>query len=289
VATEGQTFYGTSSMGSVAFKDVLEGRIIKINPALIAITDGTVDTTPSEIIQQKVQDHVIQLLGHKVRTFHVDVNFEDYSGFGSNRPDINTAIFTPSFLENLNEVVRSYDGFLNLHLLTDFPQRHLRRFGHIELGAVCFQLEVISDSKQLKELIHNILDSGACASPVIETVGSENLMPKPKEEIFIFLEPVLSEIGMLTFQAAGTASRSNVSAGTFAKEQVRSYIERMKELFTGTIQLQGGITTSSIGEAVKLGAEFMVSGTQIFRNQDGLTPPEVIDIMLTEAAKALAV
>jgi len=289
VATEGQTFYGTSSMESVAFKDVLEGRIIKISPALITITDGSVDTTPPEILQQKVQDHVIQLLGYKVRTFHVDINFKDYRGFGSKRPDINTAIFTPSFLESLNEVVRSYDGFLTLHLLTDFPQRHLRRFDHIESSAVCFQLEVISDSKQLEELVHHILDIGACASPVIETVGSKNLMPKPKEEIFTFLEPVLPEIGMLTFQAAGTASRSDVSAGTFDKEQVGSYVECVKELFAGTIQLQGGITTSTIGEAVKLGAEFLVSGTQIFDNQEGLTPPEVIDIMLMEAAKALTV
>ena len=47
------------------------------------------------------------------------------------------------------------------------------------------------------------------------------------------------------------------------------------------------ITPSTIREAVKFGAEFLVSGTQIFRNQKGLAPPDVIDIMLMEAAKAL--
>jgi len=289
VVTEAQIFYGTSSLRSFTRQDVLEGRVIKINPALITITDGLVDTTPPEILQRKVRDHVIQLLRHKLRTFHVDVNFEDYSGFGSQRPRINTAVFTPSFLESLNDAVRSYNGFLNLHLLTDFPQRHLRQFEHIGLGAICFQLDVVSGSEELEAIIQQILDMGACASPVIETVGSENLTPQPIGEVFTLLKPALPSVGMLTFQAAGTASRSNVSAGTFDKEHVGSYVEYVKESFTGTIQLQGGITTSTIGEAVRMGAEFLVSGTQIFHNQEGLTAPEVIDVMLMEASRALTV
>jgi len=65
------------------------------------------------------------------------------------------------------------------------------------------------------------------------------LIPRPKEEVFTLLEPVLHEIGMLTFQAAGTASRPNVSAGTFDKEKVGSYVEYFKERFSGTIQIQG--------------------------------------------------
>ena len=287
MVTKGETFYGTSVIGSFTYNDVLDGLIIKISPALVTITDGFIKTTPPEILQEIVQDHVIELLEHKVRTIHVDVNFEDYRGFAKKSPDINVTIFTPSFLESLNEVIRSYKSFLTLHLLTNYPQRHFYRFERIEPGAICFQLDVISDSAQLKELIRHIRDIGACASPVIETVGSENLIPKPKEEVFTLLEPVLHEIGMLTFQAAGTASRSNVSAGTFDKEKVGSYVECFKERFSGTIQLQGGITPSTIREAVKLGAEFLVSGTQIFRNQKGLAPPDVIDIMLMEAAKAL--
>ncbi len=287
MATEMQIFYSTSSPVSFTEHDVLEGRVIKLNPALITITDGLVQTTSPKILQQRVRDQVTQLLRHKIRTFHVDINFEDYRGFGSNRPEINTSVFTPSFLENLNEVVRSYSGFLNLHLLTDFPRRHLRRFEDIQLGAICFQLDAISSSEELEGLCQRIIDIGACASPVIETVGSENLIPKPLEEVFLFLKQVLPEIGMLTFQASGTASRSKVPAGIFNKERVEPFVERFKESFTGTIQLQGGITISTIREAVRMGAEFLVSGTQIFHNQHGLTAPQVIDMMLMEASKAL--
>ncbi len=287
MVTEAQNFYSLSSPKSITQQDVLTGRVIKINPALITITDGLIGAIPPESLQQMVWGQVVQLLQHKIRTFHVDLNFADYGGFGPKKPDINSYIFSPSFLESLNNLIRSYNGFLNLHLLTDFPHRHLYEFEHIALGAVCFQLEVIVGPKQLQELVDHILELGVCASPVIETVGSENFKPTPPREIFTFLEPALSKIGMLTLQAAGTASRSNIAPGTFAKEQVAPYIEWAKRSFSGAIQIQGGITTNTIQEAVRMGAEFLVSGTQIFRNQEGLTAPEVIDIMLGEASKAL--
>ena len=133
------------------------------------------------------------------------------------------------------------------------------------------------------------MDNGACASPVIETVGSRNLLPKSPEEILSLLKPVISEIGMLTFQASGTTSRSNVLSGMFNKEQVQPYINCVREIFNGTIQIQGGITTSTICEAVKLGAEFLVCGTQLFRNHDGLSAPEVVDQMLIEVSSCFSV
>ncbi|MBI5961340.1 MAG: hypothetical protein HY866_21555, partial [Chloroflexi bacterium] len=100
-------------------------------------------------------------------------------------------------------------------------------------------------------------------------------------------EPHLPQIGMLTFQAAGTASRSTVAAGAFARDRAAAYIACLQPGFRGTIQVQGGITVETIGAAVQTGAEFLVAGTQIFRHRDGLTPPQVIQAMLHAAAEAL--
>ena len=58
-------------------------------------------------------------------------------------------------------------------------------------------------------------------------------------------------------------------------------------LLGGTFQIQGGITTETIGDAMRLGAEFLVCGTQIFRNSQGLIPPQVVDRLLAEAACTL--
>lgn len=268
--------------------DVFGGEVVKINPALITITDGLVATTPPETLRRRVRKQVSELLeSEKVRTFHLDVNFEDYGGFGRDKPDINTSVFTPNFVSELNELVRSRGAFLNLHLLTDHPERRLREFEDAGVGAVCFQAEVVDEAQQLEELVEQIVGLGACASPVIETVGTDSFVPPPKEEVLALLEPVLPRVGMLTVQATGTASRSNTPAGIFDREHVRSYLEIISERFEGAIQMQGGIRTDTVAEAVKLGAEFLVCGTDIFHNRDRLRPLEVINLMLEEMARGL--
>jgi pentose-5-phosphate-3-epimerase len=196
-------------------------------------------------------------------------------------------VFTPAFLKDLNALVRSRGAFLNLHLLTNAPLMQLRHYDHIELGAVCFQLEVLPDAGQLAELIDHILGIGACASPVIETVGSDHMAPPSPQQVHQQLQPVLSKIGMLTFQAAGTAARSNQPAGSFAADQVRRFIDLFKQAFRGTVQIQGGIKIETVDQALDLGAEFLVIGTQLFHHPAGLSPTDVVDRLLGQAADVL--
>ena len=285
--TEGRRFYSQSALTSFTRQDILEGRVIKINPALITITDGLVESTPPETLQPLVETYVGDLLDFNVRTFHVDINFPDYSSFGPVGPDINTKVFTPAFLACLNDLVRSRGAFLNLHLLTDHPRERLREFAGVSFGAVCFQLDAVNGTESLSMLVDDILETGACVSPVIETVGAGQGIIRTKEEVLDFLKPVLSRVGMLTFQAAGTASRSSSAQGTLALETTRSYIEFLQPALDGTIQLQGGVKTETVGKIVQLGAEFLVCGTEIFRHPADHTPEEVIAGMLQEAARAL--
>lgn len=285
--TSGQRFYSQSKLGTFTVQDVLRGRVIKINPALIAITDGQVNKVTPDKLQHQVRAHVRQLLAHGLKTFHVDVNFEDYSGYATLRPDLNGAIFTPLFLQGLKRLVHEHGGYLNLHLLTDFPEQHFSDYETVEADAICFQLEALPNGFQLAALIETIEQSGACASPVIETVGSDGLMPPSPESVFSQLKPLLAKIGMLTLQVAETTSRSNTAAGGFAVERARAYINTLQPAFAGTFQFQGGITTRTIGQAVCLGAEFIVCGTEIFRNREGRTPEFVIDQLLQRAAQSL--
>jgi hypothetical protein len=119
--TDGQRFYSVPVLRTFTRQDVLDGKVVKLNPALITITDGLVGEVAPKVLQEQVLTQVKLLLKHKIRTFHVDLNFEDYSGFGQRRPDINTPVFTPDFLAQLDEQIRAGGGFLNLHLLTDRP------------------------------------------------------------------------------------------------------------------------------------------------------------------------
>ena len=269
-------------------QDVLAGRVIRISPALITITDGRVDTESPADLQREVLARVTDLLNHGVRSFHVDINFDDYGAFVGTGPDRNAKVFTPGFVAQLHETVRARDSFLTLHLLTDQPAHHLPTFEAIPLGAICFQLDAVTDAALLAELVAQIHGMGACASPVIETVGTDRLIPSPPEVVRARLDPVLPQIGMLTFQAAGTAARSNRPAGAFAREQVAAYLAPFSPVFRGTIQIQGRITTETIGAAA-VGADFVVVGTQVFRNRAGLAPGDVIDGLLQAALADLVI
>jgi hypothetical protein len=47
------------------------------------------------------------------------------------------------------------------------------------------------------------------------------------------------------------------------------------------------MTTQTIGDAVRLGADFIVCGSEIFRNREGRSAEAVIDDLLLRAADAL--
>ncbi|MBN2503389.1 MAG: hypothetical protein JXB38_21615, partial [Anaerolineales bacterium] len=238
-------FYHTSTLSNPTRAQILAGEAIKINPALVTLVDGQLEKQPLRELQAGIHAQVSALLDHKVRTFHIDINYPEYGGFGGNGPEINTMVFTPAFVAELNKLVQTADAYLNLHLLTTFPHKRLRAYENTGVGAVCFQLDAVPDRGALIELMARITEMSAVPSPVIETVGTENLPPKPPDQVFDFLKPVLSQVGMLTFQAAGTGSRSNLPGGSFSLDALEKYIAPFKATFKGTIQVQGGITTET--------------------------------------------
>jgi pentose-5-phosphate-3-epimerase len=285
--TPAQEFYGNSKRDAYAREDVLAGRVVRLSPALMTIVDGRAQTDPVPQLQQEVQSQVARLLDHRVRSFHVDVNFADYTAFGTDGPAHNEHIFTPEFVDDLNQLIRSQDGFLTLHLLSNFPERHLGSFEAIELGGVCFQLDVIVDGVELATLMQRILDMDAAPSPVIETVGSDRLTPAMPGDVHALLRPVLPQTDVLTFQASATCARPNDVAADFNPTRLALYTSEVKRSYFGTLQFQGGITVETTAQAVEMGADFLICGKELFHHPDGLAPEQVIDLMLEEAARVL--
>lgn len=273
--TPAQRFYGISSPGDA----------VRINPALITITDGLVAHRPVPALQERVWQEVADLLEHGVRTFHVDINFPDYGGFVHQRPDLNVSLFTPTFLERLNAFVCERGAFLNLHLLTDCPRARFRNYLSVGAGAICFQLETV-DAQALGAVVDDIRATGAVASPVIETVGSVNRPAEPVSAVLAKLGPVLPRIDMLTLQAVGTGARSSWASLEAGESRLQEYAAWARSNFEGTLQIQGGITTATVGAMATLGADFLVCGSQIFRNPAGLPAHEVVAALVAEASRA---
>ncbi len=285
MTTAAQAFYGPFPT-AYSRQDVLDGHVVHINPALITLTEGMVARDSIQVLQDRVRQAVLNLAADGVRTFHADINLEDYGGFASKLPDMNSEIFSPLFLAELCEALRPHQAFVNVHLLTGSIAERLLAFRDVPIGAVCFQLDAV-EADQLDRCLDLILEMGACASPVIETSGSDHLIPPSPDAVYRILSPRLDRIGMLTFQAAGTASRSNAAAGSFDSPRLGAYLEPFRHRFDGALQVQGGITTQTIAAAVTEGFRFLVCGTQLFHHKEGHTPQEVLGELLLRAADVL--
>ncbi|CUH94567.1 hypothetical protein P22_0633 [Propionispora sp. 2/2-37] len=276
-----QDFYTVSPL-PVTAEHVLAGRIVRINPALVTLLDGRLDTTPVRQLQDEVFLQVRKLLQQKkIKTFHVDINVSDYSGFGNNRPGDNTAVFDPDFLAELNREIRRCDGYLNVHFLTNDPLKQLEQYRKLEECAICYQLEVLADDAVHRRLLRLIERQGSCASPVLEIFGPGNSAAVPRKKTYATIKPFFSELAMLTFQAEQTAARSTSAQGALATQPVREYISFFRRQFSGAIQIQGGVKRATIAAAAALGADFLVCGTDIFRSREH-SPEEMVDILLED-------
>lgn len=251
-------------------EDVLAGRVIRINPALITLLDGQNGAMPSWIATQHVLTRANHPLQHKIETVHVDIVYPDFGG----APPTDH-IFTLGFVITM----AALGVHINLHLLTYDIERAMQPFLKLPVGAICFQLDAATG--RLPQIVAAIEAAGICPSPVIETVGTPERPPLPPEAVAELLTPL--HIDMLTIQAAGTASRSDQAAGTFDAEAVRRYLAALD--FAGVLQLQGGITIETVPTAVRLGADLLVCGTQLFKHPDGIEA--AIDAMLVAAADTL--
>lgn len=281
-------FYTRGRPQEFSREDVLAGRVVRLNPALVTITDGLIGRVSPALLRKKVEEQVAELLARdRLQTFHLDVNFPDYGGYGENPPSPNNEVFDPVFVARLSEALLDRGAFLNLHLLSDRPLDHLKDYRSSPIGAVCFQLDAIKEERELAALVAAIRDMEAVASPVIETAGVRERPARPADAVLAQLEPVLGEIGLLTFQAAGTGARSSQPHGSFDEESLRPYLTRLRDAIPGGVQIQGGVTGATIGRIVRLGADFVVCGTEIFRHPEGRSPHQVVGALLAAAAEAL--
>ncbi|SHI86176.1 beta/alpha barrel domain-containing protein [Propionispora hippei] len=259
-------------------------RVVRLNPALITLLDGRIDAVPVTVLQQEVTEQVRHLFSRrKVMTFHCDINFPDYGGFGEPAPCSNQAVFTPDFLAGLAADIRCQGGYLNLHMLTDRPLERWREYQGVSPAAVCYQLDAVPDPVYHRQLLDSINEQGSCASPVIEIFGSDSRPARAPADTFSQVQPFLRELPMLTFQAEATAARSSFAAGGLASFAVKEYIAYYQERYNGAIQLQGGVKPGTIRDAAALGADFLVCGTAIFRSGTN-SPAEMVDRLLWELA-----
>lgn len=204
-------------------------RTVEIEPSLYAADFG------------HLAEQVEVLLRTGCRIFHWD------AGDGHFVPPITMG---PIVLKWIAPLVRQFEGVLDVHLMTESPEKHFREFAEAGADSVTFHLEAVEDVARVAQHARDLeLQTGLAIRP-----------DTPVEQA----AEVAAEVDIVLCMS--------VNPGYSGQEFMPETVERVRTLkgLLGDkpIQVDGGIGPDNVRGVYDAGATLLVAGTSIFERED---------------------
>ena len=185
--------------------------------------------------------------------------------------DIMDNIFVPNFtfdFQRAKEIIEFSDLPVDAHLMIADPDISAPKYAQAGCVSVTFHLEA---AKNIGQTISDVKSNGAKVGVAVKPGTS-----------FSLVEPFIEQIDLLLVMTVepGFGGQSFMHDQMDKVKTARSRIELMK----GTkplIQVDGGISLETIGEAAKAGANCFVAGSAVYKSAD----PENMVQMLRKSAE----
>ena len=185
--------------------------------------------------------------------------------------DIMDNIFVPNFtfdFQRAKEIIEFSDLPVDAHLMIADPDISAPKYAQAGCASVTFHLEA---AKNIGQTISDVKSNGAKVGVAVKPGTS-----------FSLVEPFIEQIDLLLVMTVepGFGGQSFMHDQMDKVKNARSRIELMK----GTkplIQVDGGISLETIGEAAKAGANCFVAGSAVYKSAD----PENMVQMLRKSAE----
>jgi ribulose-phosphate 3-epimerase len=185
--------------------------------------------------------------------------------------DIMDNIFVPNFtfdFQRAKEIIEFSDLPVDAHLMIADPDISAPKYAQAGCASVTFHLEA---AKNIGQTISDVKSNGAKVGVAVKPGTS-----------FSLVEPFIEQIDLLLVMTVepGFGGQSFMHDQMDKVKTARSRIELMK----GTkplIQVDGGISLETIGEAANAGANCFVAGSAVYRSAD----PENMVQMLRKSAE----
>lgn len=185
--------------------------------------------------------------------------------------DIMDNIFVPNFtfdFQRAKEIIAFSDLPVDAHLMIADPDISAPKYAQAGCVSVTFHLEA---AKNIGQTISDVKSNGAKVGVAVKPGTS-----------FSLVEPFIEKIDLLLIMTVepGFGGQSFMHEQMDKVKTARSRIELMK----GTkplIQVDGGISLETIGEAAKAGANCFVAGSAVYKSAD----PENMVQMLRKSAE----
>ena len=204
-------------------------RTVEIEPSLYAADFG------------HLAEQVEVLLRTGSRIFHWDV------GDGHFVPPITMG---PVVLKSIAPLIHQFEGSIDVHLMTDTPEKHFEEFAEAGADSVTFHLEAVDDVARVARAARDLeLQVGVAIKPAT-----------PVEDAAAAAEHV--DIVLCMSVEPGFSGQEYLPDAT-------ARITKLRGLVPGKpIQADGGIGPDNVREVYDAGATLLVAGTSIFQRED---------------------
>jgi len=186
-------------------------------------------------------EQVEVLLRCGARVFHFDV------ADGHFVPPITMG---PIVLKSIAELVHGFEGALDVHLMTETPERHFAAFAEAGADSVTFHLEAVADvSAVTAQAREHGLQVGLAVRP-----------DTPVEQLAA--EAAHADIVLCMSVQPGWSGQEYIAESTARIQALRAAVSDKP------VQVDGGVTNENVREIFDAGATLIVAGSSIFQRED---------------------
>ena len=167
---------------------------------------------------------------------------------------VNNITFGPPLVKSIR---KSTNLFLDTHLMISKPAKYIEAFSNSGSDLITFHYEACADKQEILKVIDNIRKQN-------KKVGLSIKPATPAENIFEFL-PLLDLVLVMTVEP-GFGGQSFMETAAEKISIIRDFSNDIN------IQVDGGINADTSKIAVMLGANVLVAGSYVFKNNNYQIP-----------------
>lgn len=186
--------------------------------------------------------------------------------------DVMDGLFVPSIsygMPLIRSIRKVTDKVFDVHLMIEKPERYIDEFADCGADLITFHVEATNQVDKVIDMIHEKgLKAGLSIKP-----GT------PAEEV----KPYLDKLDMILVMTVepGFGGQSYIDACTEKVRKVRQMVtETGREI---DIQVDGGISIKNVGTVLEAGANVIVAGSAVFKNDIEANVKEFLQLMRSNA------
>lgn len=186
--------------------------------------------------------------------------------------DVMDGLFVPSISYGM-PVIRSIrpltDKVFDVHLMIEKPERYIDEFADCGADIITFHVEATDKVEEVIERIHNRnVKAGLSVKP-----------DTPVEAV----NPYLDKLDMILVMTVepGFGGQSYIDSCTEKVREMREMVRKSGRNID--IQVDGGINIKNVGTVLEAGANIIVAGSAVFKNDIEANVKEFLNLMRSNA------